>query len=77
MAYTSVAGRDLAYVPVPAKVTTVTTGLFRRVLDAMMASRQRQAEREIALYLADSDGKFTDETEREIERRFLANSSRW
>jgi hypothetical protein len=39
----------------------------------MMESRRRQAEREIARYLA--NGKFTDETEREIERRFLSSSS--
>ena len=37
----------------------------------MQASRQRQAEREIALYLRSIGGKFTDEAEREIERRFL------
>lgn len=74
MAYTSVVPRELAYVPAPAKART---GFFRRVLDAMMASRLRQAEREIAHYLADTGGKFTDEAEREIERRFLANSSRW
>lgn len=74
MAYTSIASRDLAYVPAPAKART---GFFRRILDAMMAARLRQAEREIAHYLADTGGKFTDESEREIERRFLANSSRW
>jgi hypothetical protein len=44
-------------------------GFFRRLVNAMMISRQRQAEREIARYL--SSHKFTDETEREIERRFL------
>ena len=33
----------------------------------------RQAEREVARYLADTGGKFTDEAEREIERRFLSN----
>jgi hypothetical protein len=44
-------------------------GFFRRFFDAMMLSRQRQAEREIARYLNNS--KFTDEAEREIERRFL------
>jgi len=37
----------------------------------------RQAEREVARYLADTGGKFTDETEREIERRFLTSSSGW
>jgi hypothetical protein len=52
-------------------------GLFARFLDALMASRMRQAEREIANYLADTGGKFTDESEREIERRFMANSPRW
>jgi hypothetical protein len=36
----------------------------------MMLSRQRQADREIARYLQNS--KFTDESEREIERLFLS-----
>ena len=49
-------------------------GLFARLLDAMIVSRQRDAEREIARYLAGSGGKITDETEREIERRFLSRS---
>ena len=40
----------------------------------MMRARRRQAEREIARYLVDTGGKFTDETEREIERRFLSNA---
>ena len=48
-------------------------GFFRWLATAMMESRRRQAEREIARYLA--NGKFTDETEREIERRFLSSSS--
>ena len=42
---------------------------FRRLMNAMMIARQRQAEREIARYL--STHRFTDETEREIDRRFL------
>ncbi len=52
-------------------------GFFTRLVDAMMASRMRQAEREIAQYLSNTGGKFTDEAEREIESRFLAASSRW
>ena len=52
-------------------------GLFALVLAAMTASRQRQADREIARFLAGSGGKFTDETEREIERRFLTGASSW
>jgi hypothetical protein len=52
-------------------------GLFAMVLAALAASRQRQADREIARFIAGSGGKFTDETEREIERRFLTGASSW
>jgi hypothetical protein len=52
-------------------------GFFTRLLAAMAVSRQRDAEREIARYVTSSGGKFTDETEREIERRFLSNASHW
>lgn len=51
-------------------------GFFRHLFRAMQAARLRNAEREIGLYLARSGGKFTDEGEREIERRFLSNP-RW
>ena len=47
-------------------------GLFARLFAAMIVARQRDAEREIARYIAGNGGKFTDETEREIERRFLS-----
>jgi hypothetical protein len=50
---------------------------LRRFFDAMMASRQRQVDREIARYIHDNGGKFTDDTEREIQRRFLSTPSRW
>jgi hypothetical protein len=49
---------------------------WQRFFAAMIVSRQRQAEREIALYLHDIGGKFTDDAEREIERRFLG-PTRW
>ena len=62
----------------PAKVATVPQrGLFGRLLDAMMATRMRQAEAEVGRYLAETGNKFTDEAEREIERRFLSTPSRW
>jgi len=51
-------------------------GFFRHLLRSMQTARLRQAEREIGLYLARSGGKFTDEGEREIERRYLSNQ-RW
>jgi hypothetical protein len=50
-------------------------GLFRRFVNALMISRQRQADREIARYL--SSHRFTDEAEREIERRFLSAPPRF
>jgi len=49
-------------------------GFFTHLLAAMAVSRQRDAEREIARYVTSNGGKFTDETEREIERRFLSQS---
>ena len=59
----------------PAK-TTRKRGLVARLLDTLMAARMRQAERDVARYIAETGGKFTDEAEREIERRFLSSSSR-
>lgn len=52
-------------------------GFFTLLLEAMATARQHDAEREIARYIAASGGKFTDETEREIERRFLSTPSNW
>jgi hypothetical protein len=52
-------------------------GLLRRVAEAIMAARMRQADREVARFISASGGKFTDEVEREIERRFLSNQSHW
>ena len=76
MAYLSsaVAARDLAYTQPQVRAKR---GFFGRLHDAIIVARRRQAEREIALYLSDTGGKFTDETEREIERRFLSSPSRW
>jgi hypothetical protein len=61
----AVAQRGLIVTP-----TRTRPGFLRRFFDAMMQSRQRQADREIERYL--QNNKFTDETEREIERLFLS-----
>lgn len=53
------------------QVSAKRPGFFARALAAMKLARQRQAEREIARYLALTGGKLTDETEREIQRRLL------
>jgi hypothetical protein len=59
----------------PAKATR-KRGLVARMLDTLKAARMRQAERDVARYISETGGKFTDEAEREIERRFLSSSSR-
>jgi hypothetical protein len=48
-------------------------GLLQRLFDAIEQANMQRAEREIARYLSGRGGKFTDEAEREIERRFLSN----
>jgi hypothetical protein len=83
MAYarSAIAPRNLAFQQIPARTGPATArarpGLFRRLLAAMMAARARQVDREIARYLSGTGGKFTDEAEREIERRYLNNQSGW
>jgi hypothetical protein len=44
--------------------------LFSRFVTALMLSRQRAADREIERFIAMRGGRLTDETEREISRRF-------
>jgi hypothetical protein len=61
----------------PNKVSSNKPSFFAVLIAAMMESRARVAEREIARYLRSNGGKFTDESEREIERRFLSNQSHW
>ena len=67
----------MAYVPYTSATRDFVTdkperkrGFFRRLGNAMFVSRQRMVEREIAPYLQNS--RFTDEAEREIERRFFS-----
>jgi hypothetical protein len=73
MAYTpsAVAPREFRY-PEAAAAKPAKRGFWSRMLDAMMESRQRQADAEIAHYLHNIGDKFTDATEREIEYRFLS-----
>src|SRR5262249_1751719 len=57
----------------PAKVAKpATPGFWSRLFKAMTDAQMRRAEREIAAYLRRGGHKFTDEAEREIERRFLS-----
>lgn len=69
MAYVSsvIASREVAQ---PRRSAPRRSAL-RRLFDAMVAARLAYVEREIAYYLERTGGKFTDDIEREIERRFL------
>ena len=55
----------------PADAKPAKPSLFRRLFAALIESRQRQAERDVARYLARTGLKFTDSVEREVERQFL------
>jgi len=46
-------------------------GLLARFLDALIESRQREAEERVARLLVQSGGKFTDSQEQEAERSVL------
>jgi hypothetical protein len=77
MAYarSAVVPRELSY-PETATAKPLRRSLWRRLLDAIVVSRQLQADREIALYLQSNGGKFTDAAEREIEWHILSRPSR-
>jgi hypothetical protein len=45
-------------------------GFFKRVLTAMIESRERAAEREIERYIAMHGGMLTDSIERDLSRNF-------
>jgi hypothetical protein len=48
-------------------------GLLRRVLDAVFESRQRQADKAIARFIANAGGRLTDDIERRIMRRLTTS----
>ena len=48
-------------------------GALRRVFDAVMRSRARRANEEIARHLQHSGGRLTDEIEREMMQRLTRN----
>ena len=56
-------------VPDSALAKPARRGFLGRLLDAVMISRQRQAEREVTRFLELRGGKFTDGTDRQISER--------
>ncbi len=77
MAFASTAPRTFSFTALPKFSAKVS--LWRLLRDALIKSRQRQADYEVARYLDGIGGKLTDEAEREILRRLMSssNSSRW
>jgi hypothetical protein len=49
-------------------------GVLRRIFDAIFESPQKQAERDIARFLARSGGRLTDDMEREMTQRLLTDN---
>ena len=49
------------------------TGVVRRIIDAMSASRQRQVDQEMGQFLARSGGRLTDDLERQMTERLTTN----
>ena len=49
-------------------------GVLWRIFDAILESRQKQVDREIARFLARSGGRFTDDFEREMTRRLVTGN---
>jgi hypothetical protein len=73
MAYTHTAHlRDFVPVEAPRRARS----LWRAIYDVLVESRRTAAERQVAVYLHDIGGKFTDRSEREIER-IMFSDTRW
>ena len=47
-------------------------GIVRRIYDAILVSRQRHADRDIARYLERTGGRITDDIERRMTQRLLS-----
>jgi hypothetical protein len=60
-------------VPANSEAIAKKPSILRRIFDAIMESRQREADRQIARFLAGRGGTLTDDLEREITRRLLTS----
>ena len=58
------------------KAATHKPGLLSRIVRAMVESRQRQTDREIARFLARSGGRLTDDMERRLTQYLLSRNFR-
>jgi hypothetical protein len=61
--------RDLAHVGGERTAKAAKPNLLRRIYDAVIESRQRRANLELAQFLVRSGGRLTDDIEREMTQR--------
>jgi hypothetical protein len=60
----------------PAASAASSKSFWQRAYEAIIVSRQRRAERDIAAFLGRTGGTLSDETEREIMRRLSGQNRR-
>lgn len=77
MAYSAVAPAPRAFAFTALPSFDAHLSMWRMIRSALAEARQAQVEREIEAYLASTGGKFTDQSEREIERICTGQSLRW
>ena len=65
--------RDKASTPRSDAVAS-KAGVLRRIFDAIIEPRHKQADRDIARLLARSGGRLTDDIEREMTQRLLTGN---
>ena len=64
-----------SFVPPNVEAVAKEAGILRRIFDALMESRQRDVDRQVARFLAArSGGTLTDSLEREISQRLLTSN---
>ena len=61
----------------PATQQLAKKPLLLRIFEFIVEAQTRRAEQEIARYMGARGLKFTDEVEREAERRFLSSHSKF
>ena len=57
----------------PARGAANSAGVLRRVFDAVFESRQRQADKQIARFIANAGGRLTDDIERRMMQRLTTS----
>lgn len=73
MAYAAHHGALSRYAGRGVAPATPRAGVLRRILDALVESHQRQADKEMARFIAGSGGRLTDDIERRMMGRLTTS----